>query len=398
VIVTEGGFVAMKDDNTTVVIGSGPYGLSTAAYLKARGVPTLVLGKPMEFWQKMPARMYLKSVLSASTLFDPDKAYSLNRFFQTTHIPIQEPLPLPLFLEYGRWFQQNAVPDIDTVYVQSMKRDGRSFLLDLADGRTIKAGRVVVAVGVSRFAYVPDFARDRPGTLVSHTQNHTDFTNFNGKNVVVVGRGQSALESAALLHESGAQVELITRGPIIWINRMLYDRTGPARHIFYPPSDVGPPGLNWLIAFPLIFRHFSEELRHKLDKRAVRPAGAQWLCNRVEGCVQVTPNTQIIEVAEQGEHVCLKLSDGTTREVDHLFLGTGYQPDIEKLEFIDSNLRQQIQVRGGYPVLNEWFEASIPHLHFIGAVANNSFGPICRFVAGSKVAAHQVTRHALRIA
>src|SRR2546423_306236 len=81
-------------------------------YLKARGVPTLVLGKPMEFWQKMPARMYLKSVLSASTLFDPDKAYSLNRFFQTTHIPIQEPLPLPLFLEYGRWFQQNAVPDI----------------------------------------------------------------------------------------------------------------------------------------------------------------------------------------------------------------------------------------------------------------------------------------------
>jgi thioredoxin reductase len=383
-------------DTTTVVIGAGPYGLSTAAYLRAKGVPTLVLGKPMEFWQKMPAGMYLKSVLSASTLFDPAESYSLRRFAQATQTPIEEPLSLPLFLSYGRWFQQQAVPEVDPVYVHALSRDGSRFLLELTDGRTIQAPRVVVAVGISRFAYLPEFARGLPASLVSHTQDHTKFTPFCGKQVVVVGRGQSALESAALLHEAGAQVELIARGPVIWINRVLYDRTGPARHLFYPPSDVGPPGLNWLIAFPLLFRRLSEDLRHRLDKRAVRPAGAQWLRSRVEGCVQITPNTRILRVEEQGEKVGLTLSDGTSRQVDHLLLGTGYRPDLEKLEFLDANLRQQIQARDGYPLLNEWFESSIPNLHFVGAVANKSFGPICRFVTGARVAAQQVTRYALR--
>jgi thioredoxin reductase len=384
----------MKD--TTVVIGAGPYGLSTAAYLRAKGVPTLVLGKPMEFWQKMPVGMYLKSVLSASTLFDPRGSYSLRRFAQATQTPIEEPLPLPLFLSYGRWFQQQAVPEVDPAYVHGLRRDGSKFLLELADGRTIQAPRVVVAVGISRFAYLPEFARGLPASLVSHTQDHSEFTPFRGKRVVVLGRGQSALESAALLHEAGAQVEVIARGPVIWINRVLYDRTGPARHLFYPPSDVGPPGLNWLVAFPLVFRRFSEDVRHRLDKRAVRPAGATWLRSRVEGRVQITPSTHILQVAPQGEQVRLTLSDGTSRQVDHLLLGTGYRPDLEKLEFLDAGLRQQIQARDGYPLLNEGFESSVPGLHFVGAVANKSFGPICRFVAGAKVAAQQVSRYALQ--
>jgi pyruvate/2-oxoglutarate dehydrogenase complex dihydrolipoamide dehydrogenase (E3) component len=151
-----------------------------------------------------------------------------------------------------------------------------------------------------------------------------------------------------------------------------------------------------LVSFPLVFRRFSEDVRHRLDKRAVRPAGATWLRSRVEGRVQITPSTHILQVALQGEQVRLTLSDGTSRQVDHLLLGTGYRPDLEKLEFLDAGLRQQIQARDGYPLLNEGFESSVPGLHFVGAVANKSFGPICRFVAGAKVAAQQVSRYALQ--
>src|SRR5205085_2603387 len=114
------------------------------------------------------------------------------------------------------------------------------------------------------------------------------------------------------------------RGPIIWIKRTLYDHTGPAKHIFYPPSDVGPPGLNWLIAFPLIFSHLPDKARYAVDKRAVRPAGAKWLRSRVEGHVDLTPNTQIVKATARGQVVQVELSDGTMREVDHLLLGTGY--------------------------------------------------------------------------
>jgi cation diffusion facilitator CzcD-associated flavoprotein CzcO len=388
----------VKSNNPTVVIGAGPYGLSIAAYLQAQGVPTLVFGKPMESWHNMPDGMYLKSVWSASTFFDPAGKYSLNRYIASTDAVRQEPIPLSLFLNYAHWFQQHAVTHVDPTYVQSLASDGKQFHLDLVDGRTVKASKVVVAAGIASFAYIPDFAQHLPITLASHTQFHKDFSGFKGRRVAVLGSGQSGLESAALLHEAGADVELIARSSVTWINRKLYDRTGPAKHIFYPPSDVGPPGLNWLVSFPLVFRRFPDKARQVMDKRAVRPAGAQWLQQRVEGQVRLTASTHIVKATVQGRVLCLELSDGTTREVDHLLLGTGYRPNIDKLAFIDPALRQQVQCYNGYPLQNKWFESSVPNLYFVGALAGHTFGPICRFVAGSKVAAQQIARHAAQAA
>ena len=383
----------MKHSDTTVIIGAGPYGLSVAAHLRARNVPVHIFGKPMEFWQKMPSKMYLKSFWSAASLSYPGGKYSLNHYAAATNTHEQKPIPLPYFLDYCRWFQEQTVPEIDPTFVQSLRRNGQVFQLDLIDGRTIEARNVVVATGIAPFAHIPQYARDLPQTLVSHTQAHSDLRGFKGRNVVVVGRGQSALEYAALLHEAGASVEVIARGPIIWINRKLYDHTGPAKHIFYPPSDVGPPGLNWLITFPLVFSRLPNRTRYLVDKRAVRPAGAQWLRPRVEGKVRLTPNTGIVKVTPQGQGLCCELSDGTTREIDYLFLGTGYEANIDKLNFIDPSLRQQVQESNGCPLQNSWFESSVPHLYFVGALAGYTFGPLCRFVAGAGTAAHQITRH-----
>lgn len=52
----------------TVVIGAGPYGLATAAWLSAAGTPRRVFGEPMECWHaNMPEGMFLKSVPAASS-------------------------------------------------------------------------------------------------------------------------------------------------------------------------------------------------------------------------------------------------------------------------------------------------------------------------------------------
>ena len=383
----------MKYTNATVIIGAGPYGLSVAAHLKANNLPMHILGKPMEFWQKMPPQMYLKSFWSAVSLSSPRGKYSINAYAAATHTHEQQPIPLPYFLDYCRWFQEQAVPDIDPTYVQSLRRDGKLFQLDLVDGQELQARSVVVATGIAPFAHRPAYAQHLPPTLASHTQEHTDLSRFAGRTVLVVGAGQSALEYAALLHEAGASVEVVARGPILWINRNLYDRIGPARHLFYPPSDVGPPGINWLVAFPLLFSHFSEKTRHRMDKRAVRPAGAQWLRPRVEGHVRLTPNTEIVKATQEGQGLHCAFSDGTTRDIDHLMLGTGYEAHIDKLTFIDPTLRQQIQAKDGYPLQNAWFESSVPHLYFVGALAGYTFGPLCRFVVGAATAAKQISRH-----
>jgi cation diffusion facilitator CzcD-associated flavoprotein CzcO len=377
-----------------VVIGAGPYGLSVAAHLRGRGIPAQVFGDPMAFWRRMPAGMFLKSPWTASSLSDPSAAFSLDRYVEAGLAPRTEPIPLPYFLNYTQWFQRNLVEEIDSTVVQSLSLDGTDFRLGLSDGRTLEAGRVVVAIGIQPFTHIPDFAHDLPPELASHSLAHSDFSRFRGRSVAVVGAGQSGLECAALLHEAGVQVELITRRQIIWISRTLYEHAGPAKYLFYPPTDVGPPGLNWLIAFPLIVRYLPEKMRLSLRRRAMRPAGAKWLRARVDGQIKTTPDTAVRRATTEGGQVRLELSDGSVRVVDHLLLGTGFRPDLQRIPFLDDALRVRVAARHGFPNLNEWFESSIPGLHFVGGVAGYDFGPLCNFVAGTKLTARQVARRA----
>ncbi len=354
----------MNDNNTTVVIGAGPYGLSIAAHLREKNIPVRIFGKTMEFWQKMPTNMYLKSSWSGLSLSDPKRAYTLNRYSKLFGIP---------------W-----------------RKDGDIFQLELADGRQMTARHVVIASGVAPLAHIPEFARDLPSFLASHSQEHSDFSRFAGQKVVVVGSGQSAFESAALLHEAGAEVEVIARGPVIWINRRLYHNTGPARRIFYPPSDVGPAGVSWLVAYPLLFSHLPDSMRVSIDRRSVRPSVAPWLRPRVDGRFTITPNMSIEKAMAQEGSVHLKLSDGSIRTVDHILLGTGYKANLDALTYIDEPLRRLVKIHNGYPLLNERFESSATHLYFAGALAGFNFGPICRFVAGVRVPAQQITRHVMQ--
>ncbi|MEO7003576.1 MAG: NAD(P)-binding domain-containing protein [Ktedonobacterales bacterium] len=374
------------------VIGAGPYGLSVAAHLLHQGVPTTVFGKTMAFWERMPAGMFLKSVWSASSLADPQRRYTLDRYVQTTGYAYQEPVPLPDFVEYGRWFQRNTVPQIDPTFVQTLQRDGLGFRLELEDGRSVNAASVIVATGIQSFAYLPSFVKDLPESLASHSQDYPEFSAFRGKRVAVLGRGQSAAQTAAFLHEAGAEVELLARGPMIWIRRRLYDMPAPIRSVFYPASDVGPPGLNWLIHFPEVFRQLPPELRAKIERRATRPAGAKWLRDRVEGHVTITPDVEITQARPRGDQLSLTLSDGSTRLVDHLIAGTGYHPALDRLAFIDPMLRERVIQTDGLPILDAGFESSVPGLFFVGAISNYTFGPLCRFVAGSGVAGRHITR------
>jgi hypothetical protein len=85
-------------------------------------------------------------------------------------------------------------------------------------------------------------------------------------------------------------------------------------------------------------------------------------------------------------------ADGDTRTVDHVLCGTGYRVDIAHYPFLAPSLLARVRRAGGYPLLGPGLEASVPGLHFLGAPAAWSFGPIMRFVSGGWYAGRSLAR------
>jgi hypothetical protein len=381
------------------IIGAGPYGLSAAAHLRTiKGLDALVFGEPMCFWQrKMPLGMFLRSGWIASHIADPSSALSLDAFEAASGKTIPRPVPLDRFVEYGLWYQARAVPDIDRRKIIRVESYGKGFRLILEKGEPLIAGRVVVAAGINPFAwYPPDFAK-LPRSLASHTSEHRELQRFAQKRVLVVGSGQSALESAALLHEYGADVEVVARAhQIHWLgglmSRTLHASLGSKIYkLLCPPTDVGPPGISQIVARPDLVRQFPRPMQDWFRKRSVRPAGARWLVARLQN-VPMKLGRSILSSAPIGERVTVKLNDGSERTVDHIFLGTGYRVDVRKYDFFAPELARSISCFHGFPRLGNGFETSVPNLHILGAPAVWSFGPLMQFVVGT----HYTSRELLR--
>jgi FAD-dependent urate hydroxylase len=388
-----------------VVVGAGPYGLAAAAHLRSANVELRVFGKAMEFWERqMPAGMLLRSYWEGSHISDPHGDFTLDQYQRALGAQLSRPVRRDDFINYGQWFQRQALPDLDDRRVTRIEAASKCYRVMLEDGQSVLAQRVVIATGIASFARRPRQFSAVPPELASHSSGHRDFSRFAGQRVLVVGGGQSALESAALLHESGAAVEVIVRAPgVHWLrygsrlHTWLHNQANPLRRILYPPSDVGPPGLNWIVDTPDLFRRLPFALHSRIARRAIRPAGAGWLRPRMNG-VRITTGRVILSANPVGQQVRLRLEDGTERCVDHILLATGYHVDISRCTFLAPDLVQSLRLVDGYPELTAGFEASLPGLHFLGASAAGTFGPLMRFVAGTKYAASALTRCILGLA
>ena len=225
--------------------------MAAAAHLRSAGADLLVFGKPMEFWERqMPIGMLLRSYWQGSHISDPHDGLTLDQYQRAQGGRLPRPIRVGDFIGYGRWFQHQAVPHLDSRRVTRIDAIAKSFRVILEDGQSVCALRVVIATGIGRFTHWPTQFSGMSSALVSHSSDHSTFGPFKGKRVVVVGGGQSALESATLLLESGAAVEVIVRAPVVhWLNygtplhTWLHSEGNPLRRLLYPPSDVGPPGI-----------------------------------------------------------------------------------------------------------------------------------------------------------
>jgi hypothetical protein len=383
------------DTCDVAVIGAGPYGLSATAHLHAAdGLDIRLYGRPMTFWQEhMPEGMLLRSPYVASQLSDPTGELTLDTFGSAVREPVGKPVPLRRFVDYGRWFQQSTFSGIDERLVASVETDNGRYRLELEDGAVVRPRRVVVAAGIESFPRWPEEFARLPRELVSHAVEHRSLAGFSGRRVAVIGGGQSALESAALLHEAGAEVEVLVRAERIYYLRRVprLHALGPLTSFLFAPAEVGPAGISRLVSAPDLYRRLPRRLQDRFSVRSLRPAGAAWLAPRLAD-VPISLGARVTGAREQQGAVELVLQDGRRRSVDHVLLCTGYAVDVRRYAFLGPRLLDRLACVGGYPRLDAGFESSVPRLHFLGAPASWSFGPLTRFVAGVEFTAPALAR------
>ena len=388
------------------IVGAGPYGLSVAAHLRRHGRPFRIFGSPMGTWRaNMPAGMYLKSEGCASSLSDPTKSYTLKAHCQEHGLRYGDygvPVPLETFHSYGLAFQRRFVPEVEDTEVVRLDHASDGYELRTATGEALTARSVVLAVGISHFAHIPQELARLPRELVSHTSHHRDFGAFAGRDVTVVGGGQSALETAALACQQGANVRVLVRQPKLVWNADPDEWPRPlARRIRYPMTGLGPGWRHWFYCnAPTLFHRLPEPTRVRTVNTALGPAGAWWLKQRLLGQQASLLTGHTIRSAEaDGDRMRLRVerADGAVIDwsTDHLIVGTGYRVDLDRLPFLTERLCASLHRVERAPLLSPTFEASAPDLYFIGLASAYSLGPMMRFVYGADYSARRLVAQLL---
>lgn len=387
----------------TAIVGAGPYGLSMAAHFRGRGIPFRIFGRPMDSWlAHMPKGMMLKSDGFASNIYDPDSKFTLRQFCAERGIDYADmgnPVRLQTFSEYGLAFRDRMVPELEDKLVTGLERTGDGFNLRLDDGELVKARRVVLAVGITHFAHVPENLAQLPAELVSHSYRHHDLEPFRGRSVAVVGAGSSAIDIAGLLHESGADVQLVARA------NALKFHTAPTpgkrrpflQRLRHPDSGLGPGMRSRFFSdYGSIFHYLPEGLRLDLVRTTLGPSAGWFMKDKVMGRVPLVLGYKTERAAVENGKVRLHLrgTDGSERQIvtEHVIAATGYKVDINRLAFLSPEIRSQLRAVNRTPVLSSTFESSVPGLYFVGVSAANSFGPVMRFAFGAGFAATCVTQ------
>ena len=251
------------NDVEVAIVGAGLYGLSLASHLRAAGVTFRQFGRLMNPWRTaMPQGMFLKSQGFASSLSDPRGTHTLEAFCAATGRPYASyglPVPLDTFVAYGEWFQAGLLPELEQTLVTAVSRGTPATTSNWPPARRSPPARSwsprdralpVRALG----------AGGLPEELCTHSSQHTDLAAWRGRSVIILGAGQSALESAALLHEQGADVRIVMRKPRVTWNAAPLDPDRPLlRRLREPEAGLGSGWGTWFYSnHPGLFRHLPE--------------------------------------------------------------------------------------------------------------------------------------------
>ncbi len=350
----------------------------------------------------MPPGLFLKSEPYGSWIHSATPGYDLKTYARLhgydDYVERVGPLPLDRFLGYTDWFIDTLVPEIQDLTVTGVVPGGDGFKVEFAEESPVFARQIIIATGLLPYKYIPPQLAELPAELMTHTSAYGLLDKFRGQRVAVVGGGQSALQTAALLNELGADVTVIVRKEHLAWGSPIDAEAGLLHRIRKPEAKLCEGWGCWFHDTPNAFRMMPESMRVHKALTSFGPAGAWWLRDRVEGVLEILLGHSIKLAEPHGGGVRLHL-DGpkaTSLDVDHVIAGTGFRIDVKRLSFLSEEIKSNIETRANCPLVSRGGETSVPGLYFSGAPTMISLGSGVRFISGTHHTSAQLARSVAR--
>ncbi len=350
----------MKVDFPVAIIGAGPYGLSLASHLAYNNIPFVILGKSMDLWRNHTFNsMNLRSDYATSEISHPNGQFQFEKFCQYESISLKKftgQLPVDIYRRYIDWCQNQFAFNVNEELVTNVSHSSGTFQIRTDQNQSFSAHKVVVATGIAHHLYIPDEFESHPGIIHSyHTQK---IESIRHQKVLVVGAGQSAAESIAVLINNSNSVEWYTRQNPIF---------------FSEPLNVPKWFFNQVVRLP----RFIRSLNPFIIEKAFSLFSATTITPNFKGMLEtVYRHNQKPQLAQY----------------DRVVVATGYRYRLSEIPFIHRTLKNKIRQNNHYPVVSPRFETSVPGLYFLGAITEPFFGPPMKFMIGARYSSEVLAR------
>lgn len=310
-----------------IIVGAGQAGLATAYAARQAGLEALVLEARERAAGSWPT--YYDSL----ELFSPAQYSSLpGRPFpgDPARYPTRDEV-VRYLVDYATWLGT----DVRTgVRVTGVKQDG-GLVATTSTGSVIRAPRLIVATGAFGAPHRPALpGLDTFTGTVLHSADYRAPEAVGGERVLVIGRGNSAIQIAAELAEH-ARVTLVTRGPVRWVPQRPL-----GRDVHWWMSRCGVDTVP-------IGRWVRKRTLPVLDDGRYRRAVARG-----------RPNRRAMFTTVRGDEVLW--ADGERERVDAIVLATGYRPDVR---FLDATAALG---PSGEPLHRDGVSTTVPGLGYVG--------------------------------
>ncbi|MFJ8465467.1 flavin-containing monooxygenase [Streptomyces swartbergensis] len=194
-------------DRPVYVIGGGPGGLSAAYALRARGIRAVVLEKSDHVgasWRGHYDRLHLHTTRRLSSLPGLPMPRRFGRWVSRDNV-------VRYLEKYAEHHRLEIVTGVEVSRIEHAP-DGTGWLLHATGGRELTGAAVVVATGYNHTPRVPDWpGRDTYTGDFLHASAYRNAEPFAGREVLVVGAGNTGAEIAVDLADGGARVRLSIR-------------------------------------------------------------------------------------------------------------------------------------------------------------------------------------------